>query len=195
MCVLYIRFSTVSAPKRLQPCCFFCLEKILLFIIVYSFNAWEEVILCVIVCDCFVIIPFCTIVCSSFTDTSTRKIAQKNVSIDLSTNLDLRVTSRPKPMMELPAPKREKSLSFRLPTAGTASATLIEEPAEEEKQQAQVSLLCFGFALSLPTSTMHIEEPTEEEKQQAQVSHTFGCFKLCLSLRRACRGRKIAGGG
>ena len=62
------------------------------------------------------------------------------MSIDLSQNLDLRVTSRPKPMMDLQAQKREKSLSFRLPTAGTASATLIEEPAEEEKQQAQASL-------------------------------------------------------
>ncbi|XP_070180839.1 uncharacterized protein [Littorina saxatilis] len=66
---------------------------------------------------------------------STQKIAQKSVSIDLSANMDMRVASRPQPVRDLPQPKREKSLSICLPTAGTASGTLIEEPAEEEKQQ------------------------------------------------------------
>ena len=69
----------------------------------------------------------------------TRKVSQKNVGIDLSANMDMRIASRHKSIMEVPSQKREKSLSFRLPTAGTASATLIEEPAEEEKQEAQVS--------------------------------------------------------
>ncbi|XP_076456330.1 uncharacterized protein LOC143290640 [Babylonia areolata] len=75
---------------------------------------------------------------------STRKLAQKNVSIDLSANMDMRIASRPKPVMEVPAPKKEKSLSFRLPTAGSASATLMEDSAAEEKEQAEVGAAVDG---------------------------------------------------
>ncbi|KAK7506679.1 hypothetical protein BaRGS_00002154 [Batillaria attramentaria] len=61
----------------------------------------------------------------------TTKMVAPKVSIDLTANMDMRIASQPQPRAEVAAPKREKSMSFRLPTAGTASATLIEEPDEE----------------------------------------------------------------
>ena len=79
-----------------------------------------------------------------FPDKPKSNIAQKNVSIDLGQSMDLRVTQRPKSITEKMEVKREKSLSFRLPTAaGNTSATLVEDPDEEVEEQQTVSYFLY----------------------------------------------------